>query len=43
MTDESEVDHTTLKQKWKQHLPPGRKTGDPLEDLKAIFPDTFDA
>lgn len=28
--------------KWKEHLPLGRKTGDPLEDLKEVFPTTFD-
>ena len=41
-TDKSEVEYTTLTQKWKQHLPLGKKTGNPLEDLKAILPDTFD-
>ena len=42
ITDESEVDHHKLKTKWKEHLPLGRKTGDPLNDLKQIFPETFD-
>ena len=42
ITDESEVDYHNLKTKWKEHLPLGRKTGDPLNDLKQIFPETFD-
>ena len=42
ITDESEADYHKLKQKWKEHLPLGRKTGDPLQDLKQIFPETFD-
>ena len=37
ITDESEVDYHNLKTKWKEHLPLGRKTGDPLNDLKQIF------
>lgn len=41
-TDELEVDYHKLKLKWKGHLPLGRKTGDPLNDLKQIFPETFD-
>jgi transposase InsO family protein len=41
-TDESAVDYSELKKKWAKHLPLGRKTGDPMEDLKAIFPETFD-
>jgi len=28
--------------KWNKHLPLGKKTGDPLEDLKQIFPEIFD-
>lgn len=31
-----------MRQKRKKHVPLGRKTADPLEDLKQIFPDTFD-
>ena len=42
ITDESEADYDALKAKWKKHLPLGKKTGDPLEDLKLIFPTTFD-
>ena len=42
ITDESEVDYHKLKTKWKEHLPLGRKTGDHLNDLKQIFPETFD-
>ena len=42
ITDECEVNYTSLQHKWKKHLPPGRKTGDALEDLKKIFPETFD-
>ena len=40
--DESEADYTKLQKRWKEHLPLGKKTGDPLEDLKSIFPTTFD-
>ena len=40
--DESEVNYTELQQKWKKHLPLGKKTGDPLKDLKSIFPTMFD-
>ena len=42
ITKESEVNYGTRRQKWKQHLPLGEKTGDPLNDCKAIFPETFD-
>ncbi len=42
ITEESEVDYDALQEKWKEHLPLGKKTGDPLEDLKQIFPDMFD-
>ena len=42
ITEESEADYDSLQKKWKEHLPLGRKTGDPLEDLKQIFPETFD-
>ena len=28
--------------KWKKHLPLGRVTGELLENLKQIFPETFD-
>ena len=42
ITDESEADYNQLQKKWKNHLPLGKKTGDPLEDLKQIFPETFD-
>ena len=40
--DEAELNYVPLKQKWKKHLPLGKVTGDPLEDLKSIFPDMFD-
>ena len=39
---ESEADYTALYKKWKKYLPLRKKTGDPLEDLKIIFPDLFD-
>ena len=42
ITDESEADYRKLQDKWKKHLPLGRETGDPLDDLKQIFPGTFD-
>lgn len=42
ITDKSEVDYNKLKTKWKEHLPLGRKTGDPLNDLKQKFSETFD-
>ena len=42
ITEESEADYDSLQKKWKKHLPLGKKTGDPLVDLKQIFPDTFD-
>ena len=42
ITDKSEVDYDKLKTKWKEHLPLVRKTSDPLNDLKQIFPETFD-
>ena len=42
ITEESEADYDSLQKKWKKHLPLGKKTGDPLEDLKQIFPDTFE-
>ena len=41
ITDESEVDYYKLEKKWNKQLPQ-TKTGDPLEDLKQIFPETFD-
>ena len=43
ITEESEADYDNLQKKWKKHLPLGKKTGDPLEDLKQIFPETFDS
>ena len=42
ITDETDVNYTQLKQKWVQHLPLGKDNGDPLEDLKNIFPAMFD-
>lgn len=42
ITDESEANYHKLQKKWEKHLPLGRKTGDPLKDLKQIFPETFD-
>ena len=40
--DESEADYAAIRQKWKAHLPLGKKTGDALKDLKLIFPTMFD-
>ena len=42
ITNESEANYSQLKKKWNKHLPLGKKTGNPLEDLKQIFPETFD-
>ena len=42
ITKESEVDYSKLKTKWMEHILLGKKTGSPLQDLKDIFPDTFD-
>ena len=42
ITNESEADYHKFQKKWKKHLPLGKKTGDPLEDLKQTFPETFD-
>lgn len=42
ITDESQADYQALREKWRGHLPLGRKTGDPMQDLKQIFPETFD-
>ena len=42
ITNENDVDYELLQNKWKSHLPLGKQTGDPLEDLKTIFPDMFD-
>jgi len=42
ITEESGTDYKKLQKKWEKHLPLGKKTGDPLEDLKKIFPTTFD-
>lgn len=42
ITEKSEADYHNLQKKRKMHLPLGKKTGDPLEDLKHIFPNTFD-
>ena len=42
ITEESEADYDNLQKKWKKHLPLGKKTGDPLEYPKQIFPETFD-
>lgn len=39
---ESEADYPALRKKWGKHLPLGKRTGDPLQDLKLIFPDMFD-
>ncbi len=41
-TLESEADYKALQKKWRKHLPLGKKTGEPLEDLKEIFQDVFD-
>ena len=40
--DESKMDYSSLQHKWKQHWPLGKRLGDPLKDLKAIFPEIFD-
>lgn len=42
VTEESDVDYESLQKKWRRHLPLGKETGDPMEDLKRIFPDMFD-
>ena len=42
ITHESETDYKSLQQKWSKYLPLGKETGDPLEDLKQIFPTMFD-
>ena len=45
ITDESAVNYRTLKLKtwkWERHLPLGKRTADPLKDLKGIFPERFD-
>ena len=42
LTNEIEVNYTKLKKKWQTHLPLGTETGDPLTDLKNIFPETFE-
>ena len=42
ITEESEADYDSLQKRRKKHLPLGKKTGDPLEDLKQIFPETSD-
>ena len=42
ITNESEANYSQLNKKWNKHLPLGKKTGNPLEDLKQIFPETFD-
>ena len=41
ITEESQADYGNRQKKWKKHLPLGKKTGDPLEVLKQIFPETF--
>ena len=42
ITAESDIDYDHLRRKWKRYLPLGKCTGDPLDDIKAIFPKTFD-
>jgi hypothetical protein len=42
ITGEDSVDYRALQKKWKDHLPLGKKTGDPLQDLKQIFLEMFD-
>ena len=42
ITNESEANYSQLKKKWNKHLPLGNKTGNLLEELKQIFPETFD-
>ena len=42
ITNESEANYGQLKKKWNKHLSFGKKTGNPLENLKQIFPETFD-
>ena len=38
ITEDSKVNYSGLQKKWKKHLPLGKKTGNPLEDLKLVFP-----
>lgn len=42
ITEESEANYSELRQKWGQYIPLGKKTGDPLEDVKQLFPEMFD-
>ena len=42
ITEELAADYLDLQKEWKEHLPLDRVTRDPLEDLKQIFPETFD-
>lgn len=42
ITEELEADYDNLQRKWKKHVPLGKKTADPLEDLTHIFNETFD-
>ena len=40
ITEKSETDYDSL-QKWNKHLPLGKKTGNPFEDLEQSFSETF--
>ena len=42
ITPESAIDYKSLQKKWSKFLPLGKRTGDPLGDLKKIFPEAFD-
>ena len=42
ITDELDVDYNHLRQKWKQHLPLGKHTGDFFGGIKARFTEMFD-
>lgn len=41
INEESEADYDNIQRNWKKHLPLGKKTVDPLEDLKQIFSEMF--
>ena len=41
ITGVPEANYTEIQKKWKKHLPLGKKTGNPLEDVKLIFPAMF--
>lgn len=43
ITKESETNYQNFQKIWKKHLPLRKRTEDPLEDLKQIFPNTFNS